>query len=403
MAGCGSGSSALQAIPTTPAPALPTLLVGHTEQLKRGSLTAQDIANAQQKFGLDLMARVCGRDGPNTLISPASAADALGMLDAAAQGATASSVSRLLHLPAWSPGVVAAVHDHSSAIAALGTGTGDTLRTSNRVWPAVGARPTARFLDDVQTAYGASLRSLDFADHAQQATDTINRQVSKDTDGLIPRLFDQPLAVNTQAALTNAIVLKATWREPFLLQPTTSRFVTSAGATSARMMDAVEPVPYAAAGSWQAAQIPYQSGSLAAVAILPPKSAQACALPTSAQLTALLDPSQSLTSISLPRMHLDQTHDLLGTLAHMGLPATGDYTGLGREATVVSKAVQKDVMTVDELGTVAAGATGIAIATSAAAPPAHHLVLDRPFLLLLEDVATHTPLFLASIGNPTVS
>lgn len=31
------------------------------------------------------------------------------------------------------------------------------------------------------------------------------------------------------------------------------------------------------------------------------------------------------------------------------------------------------------------------------------MTLDRPFLLLLEDTATHTPLFLASIGDPSTT
>ena len=98
-------------------------------------------------------------------------------------------------------------------------------------------------------------------------------------------------------------------------------------------------------------------------------------------------------------MHLDQTHDLLRLLKVMGLPVFGDYSGLG--ASIVSRAVQKDVMTVDQLGTVAAGATGVMVEAAAAATPKHVMRLDRPFLLLLEDTATHTPLFLASIGDPS--
>lgn len=99
-------------------------------------------------------------------------------------------------------------------------------------------------------------------------------------------------------------------------------------------------------------------------------------------------------------MHLDQSHELLKTLARMGLPVRGDYRGTG--ASLISAVVQKDVMSVDELGTVAAGATAV-VAASASAPPRHALTFDRPFLLLLEDTATHTPLFLASVGDPAAS
>jgi serpin B len=396
VTGCGSA--------TTAAP-LATQLVGNVETLQPGTLTAQDVSASQTAFGLSLMAHVCGKDGPNTLISPASAADALGLLDAAAAGSTAKAMARLLHLPVWGPAVVSAVHDHHDALAALGTGTGDTLRTSNRVWPAVSIHPTAAYLDDVRTAYDAQLKTLNFDKQAQRSTDTINAQVSKDTDGLIPKLFDSALDPSTTAVLTNAMVLKALWSTPFTAQQALSPFTTASDKPSkVTQMDSNTLTAYTSAAGWQASQLPYVSGTLAAVAILPPKAAKACTLPTATQLATLIGTSTGLASVTMPRLHLDQTHDLRATLASMGLPITdGDYAGLG--SSDVSDVVQKDVLKVDELGTVAAAATGIAMAAASASPltPPHRLTFDRPYLLLLEDTATHTPLFLASIGDPASS
>ncbi len=389
IAGCSQGTAAAPQ-------AIPTLLAGHVEALRAGSLTGDDVAASQQKFGLDLMAKVCGKNGPNTLISPASAADALGLLDAATTGDTGAAVAKLLHLPVWGPVVVAAVRDHTTTLDALATGTGDTLHTSNRLWPAVGNPPTPGYLDDVQTAYGATLQTLDYRHHAKASTDKINAQVGKDTDGLIPRLLDQPVDPQTSAVLTNAIVLRAKWSQPFLLRQAKSPFQ---GGKQVSLMDSAKSAGYASSGGWQAAQITYVSGTLRALAILPPTGARACALPSAAELQAMTTTSSARTAVALPQMHLDQTHDLLKTLGEMGLPTTGDYSGLG--ASVISQVVQKDVMTVDELGTVAAGATGVAVETSAEVGPPHRLVFDRPFLLLLEDVGTHTPLFLASVADPT--
>jgi serpin B len=58
-------------------------------------------------------------------------------------------------------------------------------------------------------------------------------------------------------------------------------------------------------------------------------------------------------------------------------------------------------MDVDQLGTTAAAATGIAIGASGIAGNIVTLNFDRPFLLMLEDTATRTPLFLARIADPT--
>lgn len=85
----------------------------------------------------------------------------------------------------------------------------------------------------------------------------------------------------------------------------------------------------------------------------------------------------------------------------MGLPLTGDYSGLGPQDSQISEIVQQDTMDVTPAGTTAAAATGVAVGTALRVGPPVRLTFDRPFLLLLEDTATHTPLFLARITNPS--
>ena len=64
--------------------------------------------------------------------------------------------------------------------------------------------------------------------------------------------------------------------------------------------------------------------------------------------------------------------------------------------------VQKVVVKVDQKGTEAAAATGIGVILSRArSGPAHALVLDRPYLLMIQDTRTGTPLFLSRIADPT--
>jgi serine protease inhibitor len=45
----------------------------------------------------------------------------------------------------------------------------------------------------------------------------------------------------------------------------------------------------------------------------------------------------------------------------------------------------------------------VAVGTAEPAGPQVTLTFNRPFLLVLEDTATRTPLFLARIANPTQS
>ena len=100
--------------------ATPEIHHGNALPLPAGALTARDVADAQTAFGVDLLHAVCEQaPGQNVLLSPASAAEALGLLYPAAGGATAGAFGALMHLPAWSPDLVAAMREHTRALDGL--------------------------------------------------------------------------------------------------------------------------------------------------------------------------------------------------------------------------------------------------------------------------------------------
>jgi serpin B len=211
LTACGSGG------------ATPLVLRGDVIAAPAGTLAATDVARAQTAFGVDLLHAVCGASPEeDVLLSPTSAAEALGLLYPAAAGTTARSMGAVLHLPAWSPDLVAAFRDHTRALAGLrydgdldDEDAPDSLRLSNHLWTARGVQPQRAYLDDLATAFDADLRVLDFAGDPSGATDRINSTVAEDTAGVIDELFDEPLAPGTRAVLTNAVHLKARWATPF--------------------------------------------------------------------------------------------------------------------------------------------------------------------------------------------
>jgi serpin B len=374
------------------------MLVGRVEQLSPSSMSPAQATAAEDAFSLALFDRVCpSKPGPNLLLSPESAAQALGMLYAGAKGPTAASLGRLLRLPAWNPGLVAALHRHSATLAGL-----HQLAVSNHLFEQSGSQPAQRVLDDLRTAFRTGLGVVDFGDEPA-TTNQINAVVARETHDLIPALFQAPLPRSTRVVLTNALYLKARWRNPF---PATSPapFHTGAGrVVRVPLMNSAVPVAsYRRAGGWQSATLPYTGGQLAAVALLPPAHATGCAAPTLSQWMALTAGSSTQSAgVQLPRLHLSQAWDnLQAPLAAMGLPLNGDYTGLGAADTQISEVVQHDTMDVTPAGTTAAAATGVAVGTAERVAPPLTLTFNRPFLLLLEDTATHSPLFLAQVTNP---
>jgi serpin B len=320
------------------------------------------------------------------------------MLDAGAGGDTRKSVGTLLHFPGWSPDLVAALHAQTAALAKVAQ-----ITVSNHVFEQTGLRPTQQTLDDLTTAYGADLRQFDFSKEPA-ATDEVNHVISGDTDGMIPTLFGQPLDPDTQTVLANAILLDAKWAQPFT-DSNGGPFHTAGGkSVTAQMMSNGEgSFASRTASGWQSVVLPYEGNELQAVALLPPTGADACTTPSSAQLSALTSGTSTNVAVTMPKLDLTQTLQLTDVLAALGLPLTGDYSGLGGQDNKINEVVQKVVMKVDEQGTKAAAATGIGMTATAVREPNPTVTFDRPYLLLLEDTATQTPLFLASVANPASS
>ncbi|HEX4017739.1 MAG TPA: serpin family protein [Frankiaceae bacterium] len=393
LSGCASSTGAAAPV-RSPDPDRGAQLVGTVQPVKLGSISAADIGSAQTAFGLDLLARRCtAAPTANDVLSPASASLALSMLDTGAVGSTRAAVNKLLHLPSWSPQLIAALHDEHQALTTL-----KQLKVSNRLYSQLGITPKQQVLDDLATAEGAGLQLLNFAREPGQATDAINQHVDADTKALIKKLFDTPLPSNTTTVLTNAIYLDAAWAAPF--NPASdATFRTASGSNvSVPLMSSQEDFgQYRTSGGWSSVTLPYTGGKLEAVVLMPSgPTAAPCAAVTPQQLTALTTGTSSQITVQMPKLDLSQTSHLTDELAALGLPLSGDYSGFGSSG-VVSDVVQKTVLQVDERGTKAAAATGIAMAASAHSP----FTVDRPYLLLIRDTATGTPLFLARISDPT--
>jgi serpin B len=384
--------------------ATPLVHRGNVVPVQAGTLTAHDVARAQTAFGVDLLHATCGQvPDQNVLLSPTSAAEALGLLYPASGGRTAEAFRGVLHLPEWSADLVAAVRDHTRALDGLryagdleDDDAPDSLQMSNRLWTATGEQPDSRYLDDIATAFDADLRELDFAGDPGGTTDRINATVDEDTRGIIEKLFDQPLSPDTVAVLTNALHLKARWAVPFT-STHPAPFASPSGEVTVDMMGGASGAARTANG-WQSVELPYRDGTLVAVAVLPPENSDPCTV-DAAVLGALDDAAPGEVDVQLPRMTIEQTHQLLEPLEHLGLPAGGDYPALGGELSL-SRVVQKTFLEVDEEGTEAAAATGVATVTSARMPQ-RIVSFDRPFLLILTDTQTRSPLFLAVVHDPS--
>lgn len=346
----------------------------------------------------------------NAVLSPYSIVSALGMLALGARGTTAKKLATVLGNDAttvarWMSGVDAELR---RAVTASKTNFGGPpspaiIEPANAVFvrPDGGVRPA--YLDALAIGYGAGVREVDF-EAAAAAAATINGWVGDRTHGLIPHLLPPDFVdASTLLVLVNALYLKAAWAGPF--EPGTSPrpFTTPSRTVQIPFMTRVGGMPYASGAQWRAVSIPLLT-DLAMTVILPDAGAftQISARLDATLLGAAMNGEERMVEVAMPAFTTDVQTDLVAPLKAMGLAELFDAPDLSgiADGVRVSGAIHQARVVVDHDGIEAAAATAIAVAMSLPAPEAPFR-LDRPFLYLVHDVQTRTPLFLGRVTDPT--
>jgi serpin B len=81
---------------------------------------------------------------------------------------------------------------------------------------------------------------------------------------------------------------------------------------------------------------------------------------------------------------------------------TADFSGMTtQEKLLISAVLHEAFIAVDETGTEAAAATAVVMGAVSAGPTPVSVVVDRPFLFVIHDLATATPLFVGRVTDPT--
>jgi serpin B len=392
-------------------------------------------ARADDAFGVDLY-RVLGARGGNMVFSPASIAAALRMALLGARGETAAQLATALHL--------ASPQDSADGLRLLSAGLsrlsgGVTFRAPNTMWVQSGLPLLPKFTTVLTGLAAVTLRDADFAHAAEQARLQINATIAEQTAGKIADLLP-PRAVGplTRLVLANAVYLKAAWAQPFQVAETTdapfylsgdgtdgasaggattgsastgSANASGGSAISVPMMHRTGRLGYLRGSGYQAVILPYTGGLLAMAVILPdgplgPLEEMLAAHGTAGLLTGMT-PQQ--VRLALPRFRATASFSLEPFLKSLGVAAAfdryqADFSGITKAAELfIGAAVHKAYIDVDEHGTEAAAATGVAISARMAIiqePPPVVVTVDRPFLFAITDVATGLPLFLGRVADP---
>ena len=287
------------------------------------------------------------------------------------------------------------------------------LRVANALWGQKSYRFLPSFTSRVETAYGGKLQELDFVRAAEQARQTINRWVEKQTNDKIRDLIPAGvLDAMTRLVLTNAIYFKGKWAHPFEEKRTREApfTLTDGSKTPVDMMHQTERFGYAETDALQVLEMPYAGDELSLVILLPRKTDGLTAMeeeltPEHVE-TWLAQIRRREVIVSVPKFKLTSKFNLERLLGSMGMPLAfsrgADFSGMtGAPDLFISAVIHQAYVDVNEEGTEAAAATAVTMKLTSIGPtrtPAFRA--DHPFIFMIRDKTSGSILFLGRIMNP---
>jgi len=397
--------------PKTSVIAVLVLLAG-LHQVAASLADQQKLAVANNGFAFNLLKQLA-KDQPaaNIFISPYSASTVLQMVGNGAAGRTRTEMQQVLGTTGLPPAVV----NEANKDIAQSLNNGNTnviLTTANAIWYREGAPVKPEFIACNQQFFGATVQALNFAN--PHSVDIINAWANEKTHGKISRIADGMIdPVWTRLFLANAVYFKGKWSDPFDANDTKDRpfHLRGGGQKVIPMMTQTKTFTYRRGTGYQAVRLPYEGENLAMYVFLPdtnsgPENLLGIMNGDTWQRITKPGFSEKEGTLVLPKFKLEYGVELNQALQALGMKTAfdldkADFSGIAPQL-FISHARQKTFVEVKEEGTEAAAVTGIAVPLSSSMPPPNpfEMIVDRPFLFLIEDNQTGTLLFMGVMFDP---
>ncbi|KAM3856596.1 alpha-1-antitrypsin-like [Vipera latastei] len=268
-----------------------------------------------------------------------------------------------------------------------------------------GIKPLQTFLDKIKEFYDAEIQATKFQE-PKEAEKQINDYIKKKTHGKIVELV-KDLDPETVFVLTNYIFFKGNWKTPFNPELTREEdfFVDHNTTVKVQMMHRTGwfYFYFDRQLSCTVLQIDY-NGTATTFFVLPdPKKEKE--LDEALSINTLTKWAENVhrgtAMVSLPKFNISATYSLKEPLSQLGITEIfTDHADLSRvtgQPLKLSEVTHKAVITVDESGTEAAGATA-AEAIPMSMPP--RINFNHPFLFMVFDNVINATLFVGKMKNP---
>ena len=374
------------------------LMAGVTAQeptTTANSLTAGNVAMTD--FSVRLL-QACLQNGQNTLIAPLSVWQAVGMIANGANGATKTQIEQTMGMTVEEINLYTYLYNDTYA-------NGKCLTSANAMWLADSEEFVVNpaFLQANADYYGADAFRVAQGDF----TRLINEWVNEKTAGKIPTMQESQPDGPTWLYLVNALYFEAEWAGDRPWENVESGTFTREDGTTetVQMMQAEQANVFQYKGTTGFVKS-YKSCPYDFVALLPERGttiADYVAGLTGAELRAMLSAVSYSGTVYLPQFDTSYKTDLADALSAMGMSnaftSAADFSGIGRfgprDTHEISRVTHKTTLSVNEYGTVASAATAIEMADGIS----FETHFDRPFVYLIVNRMTKTPVFIGTLMN----
>lgn len=347
----------------------------------------------------------------NLLFSPLSIGLASAMLQRGARGQTAQEFKKAFQLPETQAVLDTEIQRIMEGM--TDSESGVDFRIANAIWPMRGLSLRKSYRETIEQVFFGSVAALDYQSNAEAARAQINNWIAQRTEQKIKELFQKgTISANTSLTLSNAVYFKGSWEKPFEKTSTSPGLFHSYDGekTEASFMNQSGFYKYLETPTWTALRLPYR-GAAFSLTLLLPKSPDGLTDLEASLSQSLLDQLQNqmesrLGNISIPRFTLSDSPDLSAAFKNSGIKSAfnenADFSGMTDEPNefILGAAAHSATIEVNEEGTVAAAATGLATSGSAIPAEPFRFTADHPFLILLQENRAGTIVFFGRLAKP---
>nr|QNV48479.1 serpin 4 [Rhipicephalus haemaphysaloides] len=374
------------------------------------------LARAHNQFAVNLLKELASKNpSSNVFFSPTSIAAAFGMAYAGARGGSEAELNSVFgHTDVG-------LTDRSRVLAAyknlleLSTSPNVTLDVANMVLAQDRFPISDSYKQQLREIFDADVKSANFHEDGPRVAAEVNAWVRGKTRGKISSILPEGQQLDIVLFILNAVYFKGTWVTKFDAHRTINKPFLNLGTTevSKPAMHLRARFPYARVEPLHASalEIPYEGDRFTMVVLLPDNATGLAAVTNGLSLAALEDVGSRLSFrdviLQLPKFDMSLSYGLIPAMRAIGLNSvfggSADFSGISEAVPlVISDAVHKAAVEVNEEGTVATAVTGLGFVPLSAhynPPPPIEFTVDHPFIFYIRDRSTNRVLFIGKVNT----